>query len=105
MCLLLVSVVLYVFRKIYGEAISAIPMNGGCYSVLLNTTTKPVSAWAASLGVLAYLATGIKFTEKICMITVYSGKNENIFMITTYSGGGFCDSHQRGALQRVVEHH
>ena len=58
LCFLLVSLVLYIFRMIYGEAITAIPMNGGCYSVLINTTSKPVSAWAASLGVLSYLATG-----------------------------------------------
>lgn len=58
LCLVLVSVVLYLFRWIYGEAVTAIPMNGGCYSVLINTTSKPVSAWAAALGVLAYLATG-----------------------------------------------
>eukprot|EP00959_Pyramimonas_sp_CCMP1952_P122414 2559201-Pyramimonas_sp.AAC.1 len=40
LCLLLVSMVLYLFRWIYGEAILAIPLNGGCYSVLINTTSK-----------------------------------------------------------------
>ena len=58
LCFLLVNFVLYLFRLVYGEAITAIPMNGGCYSVLINTTSKPVSAWAAALGVLSYLATG-----------------------------------------------
>jgi hypothetical protein len=34
--LLFVAVVLFLFRKIYGE-VEAIPLNGGAYNVLLNT--------------------------------------------------------------------
>lgn len=38
--LLIVAVVLYLFRKIYGEVVGAIPLNGGAYNVLLNTSSK-----------------------------------------------------------------
>eukprot|EP00644_Phytophthora_capsici_P013306 jgi/Phyca11/504082/fgenesh2_kg.PHYCAscaffold_5_\ len=57
--LLLVSVVLYFFRFIYEEVITAIPMNGGTYNALLNTTSKRTAAFAACLGILSYLATGV----------------------------------------------
>ena len=48
-----------VFRFIYGEAISALPMNGGAYNVLINTTSKPVASFAACLAVISYIATGV----------------------------------------------
>ncbi len=38
--LLVVAAVLYLFRKIYAEVGSALPLNGGTYTVLLNTTNK-----------------------------------------------------------------
>ncbi|KAG7380260.1 hypothetical protein PHYBOEH_011530 [Phytophthora boehmeriae] len=55
----LVAVVLYLFRSIYEEAVSAIPLNGGSYNVLLNTTSKRTAAVAATLGIISYLATGV----------------------------------------------
>ena len=45
---LLVAVVLYFFRYIYEEAVTAIPLNGGSYNVLLNTTSKRTAAVAAT---------------------------------------------------------
>ncbi|KAG6592426.1 Transmembrane protein [Phytophthora cinnamomi] len=57
--LLLVSIVLYFFRFIYEEVVTAIPMNGGTYNALLNTTSKRTAAFAACLGILSYLATGV----------------------------------------------
>jgi hypothetical protein len=35
-CLLMVGVTLYLFRAIYGEAVTALPLNGGAYNVLLS---------------------------------------------------------------------
>ena len=35
--LLIVSVVLFLFRRIYGEVVGALPLNGGAYNALLNT--------------------------------------------------------------------
>lgn len=57
--LLLVAGVLYLFRGIYAEAVTALPLNGGAYNVLLNTTTKRKAAVAACLTLLSYLATAV----------------------------------------------
>lgn len=57
--LLVVALVLYMFRKIYGEVVGAIPLNGGAYNVLLNSSTKRLAAFAASLTILSYMATAV----------------------------------------------
>lgn len=57
--LLIVVVVLFLFRKIYGEVVGAIPLNGGAYNVLLNTSTKRLASLAATLTVLSYMATAV----------------------------------------------
>lgn len=55
--LLVVAFVLFLFRKIYGEVVGAIPLNGGAYNALLNTTKKSTASLAAALTVLSYMAT------------------------------------------------
>jgi hypothetical protein len=40
LALLIVAGLLFLFRKIYGEVVGALPLNGGAYNVLLNTTSK-----------------------------------------------------------------
>ena len=57
--LLIVAVVLYLFRKIYGEVVGALPLNGGAYNALLNTTSKGVASLAATLTLLSYMATAV----------------------------------------------
>ena len=57
--LLVVAVVLFLFRKIYDEVVGAIPLNGGAYNVLLNTSTKQLASMAATLTVLSYMATAV----------------------------------------------
>eukprot|EP00501_MAST-03F_sp_TOSAG23-6_P000015 GSMAST32.ASY1.ANO1.15.1 assembled CDS len=57
--MLLVAGLLYLYRNIYGESITALPMNGGCYNVLINTTSKKVAAAVACLSILSYIATGV----------------------------------------------
>lgn len=57
--LLLVGGVLYLFRNIYAEVGSALPLNGGAYNLLLNTTTKWRAALAACLTILSYIATAV----------------------------------------------
>jgi len=39
--------------------VTALPLNGGTYNVLLNTTSKPVASTAAALSLLSYLATAV----------------------------------------------
>ena len=57
--LLVVAVVLFFFRRIYGEVVGALPLNGGAYNALLNTTKKSTASLAASLTVLSYMATAV----------------------------------------------
>ena len=58
-CMLMVAGTLYLFRAIYGESVTALPLNGGAYNVLLNTTSKSTAAIAACLTILSYMATGV----------------------------------------------
>lgn len=57
--LLIVAGVLFLFRKIYGEVVGALPLNGGAYNALLNTTKKSTASLAAALTVLSYMATAV----------------------------------------------
>jgi len=57
--LAIVAAVLYLFRKVYAEVGSALPLNGGTYTVLLNTTNKQMAAGAAVLTLLSYVATAV----------------------------------------------
>ena len=54
-----VGLVLYLFRRIYTEVGSALPLNGGAYNVLLNTTSKGKASLAACLTLLSYVATAV----------------------------------------------
>lgn len=54
-----VAATLYLFRKIYAEVVTALPLNGGAYNVLLNTTTKAKASVAACLTLLSYMATAV----------------------------------------------
>ncbi|MCB9033708.1 MAG: APC family permease [Chitinophagales bacterium] len=57
--LLMVAFVLFLFRKIYGEVVGALPLNGGAYNALLNTTSKSTASLAATLTMLSYMATAV----------------------------------------------
>lgn len=57
--LLFVAGVLFLFRKIYAEVVGAIPLNGGAYNALLNTTSKFLASLAACLTLLSYMATAV----------------------------------------------
>ncbi len=57
--LLMVSLVLYFYRSIYAEVVGALPLNGGAYNALLNTTSKFVASLAACFTLLSYMATAV----------------------------------------------
>lgn len=57
--LTLVTVMLFFFRRVYCEAVTAIPVNGGTYNIVLNTGSKKTASFVACLSVLSYLATAI----------------------------------------------
>lgn len=58
-CLLLVAGTLFLFRSIYAEVVGALPLNGGAYNALLNTTSKYRASIAACLTILSYMATAV----------------------------------------------
>ncbi|KAL0094978.1 amino acid permease-domain-containing protein [Phycomyces blakesleeanus] len=53
----LVALLMYPMKRIITEVATALPLNGGCYNAMLNTTSKTVAAVAACLSILDYLAT------------------------------------------------
>jgi len=57
--LAIVAGVLYLYRQVYAEVGSALPLNGGTYTLLLNTTNKKLAAGAACLTLLSYVATAV----------------------------------------------
>jgi amino acid transporter len=46
-------------RRIYGEVVGALPLNGGAYNALLNSTTKFKVSMAACRTILSYMATAV----------------------------------------------
>lgn len=59
-CLVLVSgIFLYLYRFIYSEVVTALPVNGGTYSLLMNTTKKSFACWAVCFSILSYIATAV----------------------------------------------
>ncbi|MEZ5355820.1 MAG: APC family permease [Bryobacteraceae bacterium] len=57
--LLLVAAVLYLYRWVYAEVGDALPLNGGAYNCLLNTTSKFRASMAACMTILSYVATAV----------------------------------------------
>ena len=57
--LLMVVGVLYLYKKIYIEVVEALPLNGGTYNALLNSTSKFAAAMAACMTILSYIATAV----------------------------------------------
>lgn len=57
--LIIVAAVLFLFRGIYAEVVGALPLNGGAYNALLNTTSKRWASIAACLTILSYMATAV----------------------------------------------
>ena len=57
--LAVIAGLLYLFRRIYEEVVTALPVNGGTYNLLLNTTTKANASVAACLTMLSYVVTAV----------------------------------------------
>lgn len=80
--LLIVAGVLFLFRKIYGEVVGALPLNGGAYNVLLNTTTKSNASVAACLTILSYMATAVISASEAMHYLHHSLPQLNIIIAT-----------------------
>lgn len=57
--LLAVVFLLYLYKKVYTEVVEALPLNGGTYNCLLNSTSKFAAALAACMTILSYIATAV----------------------------------------------
>ncbi len=85
--LLIVALVLFFFRKIYGEVVGALPLNGGAYNALLNTTSKRMASMAASLTLLSYMATAvISANEAIHYLFHIFDINNNLTVLSGTTG-------------------
>ncbi len=57
LALLIVAAVLFLYRTIYAEVVGALPLNGGAYNALLNTTNKSLACTSsARMGHLGFQA-------------------------------------------------
>jgi amino acid transporter len=57
--LLMVVGVLYLYKKVYMEVVEALPLNGGTYNCLLNSTSKFAASLSACMTILSYVATAV----------------------------------------------
>lgn len=71
--LIMVAAVLWLFRRIYAEVVGAMPLNGGAYNALLNTTSKKLASVAACLTILSYLATAVISASEAVHYGVHAG--------------------------------
>ena len=74
--MMLIGGMLYLFRSVYGEVGTALPLNGGAYNCLLNTTSKKIASLAACLTILSYMATGVVSATEACdyLQTLWEGE-------------------------------
>jgi amino acid transporter len=80
--LLIVAGILFLYRKIYGEVVGALPLNGGAYNALLNTTSKSIASLAATLTLLSYMATAVISANEAMHYLHDLFKNINIIFAT-----------------------
>ena len=57
--MILTCLALYPYRKIFQECGTAIPLNGGVYVAILNSSTKITATFAASCSLISYSATAV----------------------------------------------
>ncbi len=57
--LAVIAVVLFCYKSVYTEVVEALPVNGGAYNCLLNSTSKTIAAIAGVTTVLSYVATAV----------------------------------------------
>ena len=80
--LIVVVLVLYLYRKIYAEVGDALPLNGGAYNCLLNSTTKFWASIAACMTIVSYIATAvISAKTAVSYIAYVSGFEHNVPLI------------------------
>jgi amino acid transporter len=96
--LLLVSFMLYFFRFVYAEVVTAIPINGGSYTALSNTTSKRLASIAACLSVISYIATAVVSAESAVLYVALLFPNSGIADPQTNACGYLCQGSTIGVL-------
>ncbi len=86
---LMVVLVLFVYRKIYGEVVGALPLNGGAYNALLNSSTKFSASLAAGLTILSYMATAVISANEAMHYLEHIFHNLNVIVATVILLGVF----------------
>ena len=78
---------LYYFRLVYSEVVTALPVNGGTYNLLLNTSSKKKASFVACLSLLSYAATAIvsAFDAVLYLALLWPsvGKNRTILCLVS----------------------
>lgn len=92
--LLIVSGILWLYRGIYAEVVGALPLNGGAYNALLNTTSKRVASLAACLTILSYLAT--------CVISASEAVHYGLQVVKHFESSSLLYSHEFAMILTVV---
>jgi amino acid transporter len=100
--LLIVAFVLYLYRKVYAEVGSALPLNGGTYTVLLNTTNKKLAAGAAGLTLLSYIATAVISANEAMHYASNLFDNINVIWATVTLLGAFAVLNILGITESAV---
>lgn len=100
--LALVAAVLYLFRKIYAEVGTALPLNGGAYNALLNTTTKAKASVAACLTLLSYIATAVISANEAMHYAHNLWSGLNVFLATIVLLGIFAALNLLGITESAV---
>jgi amino acid transporter len=100
--LAIVAAVLFLFRRIYAEVGSALPLNGGAYNVLLNTTSKAKASLAACLTLLSYIATAVISANEAMHYAHNLWHGMNIFWATVVLLGLFALLNLMGITESSV---
>ena len=85
-----VILLLYLFRNIYTEVVTALPLNGGAFNALLNTTTKLLAAMAGGLTLLSYAATAVVSANSAASYLNALSSDLNVYLFTIIILAIFC---------------
>lgn len=75
-----IAIVLYIYKAVYTEVVEALPVNGGAYNCLLNSSSKSLASVAGVMTILSYIATavlsakiGIEYLSRVIAIDIFWG--------------------------------
>lgn len=97
--LLAIAFLLYLFKAVYTEVVEALPVNGGAYNCLLNSSSKSVASIAGVMTILSYVATavisakvGIEYLSRVVHVDIFWGTVGLLFAFSLLVISGIKDS-------------